>query len=148
MKGGVMGAAAGCDLPRDRKQAQNLKYSESHSDLLSKPSADILAHVMQTCKDSSESDSVFVRSVEAAPEPMCILGTNQQLMDMERFCTGHPSSVLSIDPTFNLGPFNVTPTTYHHLLVETSSGSNPILLGPILITKLRPFALFITWLRL
>ena len=51
-------AAAGCDLPRDRKQVQNLKYSESHSDLLCKPSTDILAHVMQICKDSAESDSV------------------------------------------------------------------------------------------
>ena len=142
IKGGVMGAAAGCDLPRDRKQVQNLKYSESHSDLLCKPSTDILAHVMQICKDSAESDSVFVRSVEAAPEPMCVLATNQQLKDMERFCTGHPSSVLSIDPTFNLGPFNVTPTTYHHLLVETSRGSNPILLGPILIHQTKTFRPF------
>lgn len=63
---------------------------------------------MQMCKDSAESESVFVCSVKAAPEPMCVLATNQQLVDMEQFCTGHPSTVLSVDPTFNFGPFNVT----------------------------------------
>lgn len=56
------------------------------------------------CKKSSGSQ-VYVRSVEAAPEPMCILTTDQQLSDMERFCTNDPFSVVSVDPTFNLGPF-------------------------------------------
>jgi len=55
--------------------------------------------------------------------------TNQQLVDIERFCTEDPSSV---DPTFNLGAFYVTPTTYHSLLDETTRGNNPLLLGPIL----------------
>ena len=52
---------------------------------------DILAHVMQMCKDTKGTDAEFVRSVEAAPEPMCVLATNQQLVDMERFCTGDSS---------------------------------------------------------
>jgi len=50
--------------------------------------------------------------------------TNQQLVDIERFCTWDPSSV---DPTFNLGAF------YHNILDETTRGNNPLLLGPILI---------------
>ena len=70
---------------------------------------------MQMCKVSSGGETAFVRS-ECAPEPMCILATDQQLVDMERFCTGDASSVLSVDPTFNLGTFYATPTTYH---VET-----------------------------
>ena len=73
---------------------------------------------------------------------MCILATDQQLVGMERFCTGNPSSVLSIDPTFNLGPFYVTPTTYQNLFVETSYGNNPILLGPILIHQTKTFRPF------
>ena len=88
---------------------------------------------MQMCKDSLGPGEVFVRVVEGAPEPMCVLATNQQLVDIKRFCTGDPSSVLSVGPTFNLGAFYVTPTTYHNLLVETTGGNNPILLGPILI---------------
>ena len=57
------------------------------------------------------SEDVCVQSVEAAPEAMCVLATKQQLVDIERFCTGEPSGILSMDPTFNLGPFCVTTTT-------------------------------------
>ena len=64
-------------------------------------------------------DAEFFRSVEAAPEPMCILASRQQLVDMEHFCTGDSSCVLSVDPTFNLEPFSITPITYQNLLVET-----------------------------
>ena len=138
--GGVMGAKLSCDLPRDRKQVKNMKYCSStgHSSM----QADVLAHVMQMCKDSFGSEDVFVRSVEAAPEPMCVLATEQQLVDIERFCTYQPSSVLSIDPTFNLGPFYVTPTTYHNLFVTTPRRNHPILLGPVLIHKTKTFRPF------
>ena len=42
----------------------------------------------------------LVQSVVADPEPMCVLATDQQLFDLERFCCGTPLLVLSIDPTF------------------------------------------------
>lgn len=98
---------------------------------------------MQMSKDSTNS-GMFVRSVEAAPEPMChcILASDQQLVDIEWFCTGDSSSVLSIDPTFNLGLFYITPTTYHNLLVTTTNGNHPILLRPILIHRTKMFAHF------
>ena len=134
-----MGAKLACDLPRDWKQVKNLKYNSSGP---SSTQTDVLAHVMQLCKDSYGSKDVFVQSVEAAPEPMCVSATKQQLMDIERLCTGEPSGVLSIDPTFNLGPFYVTPTTYHNLLVNTPRKNNPILLGPILIHKTKTFRPF------
>ncbi len=73
---------------------------------------------------------------------MCVLATDQQLCDLERFCLGTPSSVLSVDPTFNLGPFYVTPITYHNLLVETNSGNHPIMLGPILVHQTKKFQPF------
>lgn len=138
-----MGAKSACDLPQSRKQAENLKYSTKNPSPTSSIShADVLAHVMQLCKESTGSDAVFVRSVEAAPEPMCVLATYQQLVSIEQFCTGNPSSVLSIDPPFNLGAFYVTPTTYHNLLVETTGGNNPILLRPVLIHQTKTFRPF------
>jgi len=138
-----MGAKSACDLPRNYKQVKNLKYSaKKPSKLTSLPRVDVLAQVMQMCKDSLGSGEVFVRAVEGAPEPMCVLATNQQLVGIERFCTGDPSSVLSVDPTFNLGAFYVTPTTYHNLLVETTRDNNPILLGPILIHQTKTFRPF------
>ena len=52
--GGVMNAKSGCDLPRDHKQVHNLKYA-SKSPPCSSASVsptDVLAQVMQMCKDS------------------------------------------------------------------------------------------------
>ena len=118
-----MGAELACDLLRDRKQ---VKHNVSGSS-----GTDVLANVMHMCKDTYGSDDVFIQSVEAAPEPMCVLATKQQLVDTERFCTCEPSSVLSIDTTFNLGFFCVTLVTLHNLLVTTALRKN--LLGLILI---------------
>ena len=42
--------------------------------------------------------------------------------------------MLSIDTTFNIGDFYVTPKTYRHLLLEDwRTGKPPLLLGPTLI---------------
>ena len=148
--GGVLKAQSASDLPRDRKQVDNFKHATQQSVTSTASTTslknDVLAHVMKMCKDTYGADTEFIRAVEAAPEPMCVLATNQQLVDTERFCTGEQSSILSVDPTFNLGPFSVTPMTYQNLLTETTRNKNhPILLGPILIhqTKtLRPFHYF------
>lgn len=112
-----MEAKSSCDLPRNRRQVYNLKkaYKEKKESAVMTTGisrSDTLAHIMNTCKQTSSNASAFIRSVEAAPEPMCLLATNQQLTDIERFCTGSKSSVLSVDPTFNLGPFYVTPMTF------------------------------------
>ena len=78
----------------------------------------------------------FIRSVEAGPEPMCFLATDQQLVDLERFCTTIPFT-----PTFNLGPFYVSPITYQNLVLETGKGNHPIFLGPILIHQTKELQL-------
>ena len=115
-----MRAKLSCDLPRDRRQIYNFKSAnkvkfESQSMTSGIPHSDTLAHVMSQCKETSSGSDAFIRSVEATPEPMCVLATNQQLSG---FCSDVPSSVLSVDPTFNLGPFYVTPTTYHNFFSE------------------------------
>lgn len=82
--GGVMAARSLCDLPRDRKQVYNIisaakRHSENSvtgtSSTISH--SDVLAQVMQKFKETSGSDA-YVRAVEAAPEPMCVLTTDQQ----------------------------------------------------------------------
>ena len=148
--GGIMEAHSSCDLPRNRRQIYNMKHSanvKKEKSLLpsSVPRTDMLACIMQMCKDTFSTTEAFIRSVEAAPEPMCVLSTDKQLYNMERFCTQSPSSVLSIDPTFNLGDFYVTPTTFHNLLVKNRQGCHPIISGPILIhctKKFEPFHYF------
>ncbi len=140
--GGVINAQAGCDLPRNRQQAYNAKKAISKDVPAGK---DTLAEMMRICKEEVNSEEVYVWVVEAAPEPMCVLASEQQLADLDRFCTCEKFSVMSVDPTFNLGPFYITPITYQNLLVSSNSSKNskhPILLGPVLIHHTKTFHAF------
>ena len=62
----------------------------------------------------------FVRNVSFDDSVSCVLFTDQQIYDIDRFCANTGStntSVLGVDPTFNLGEFYVTVTTYENLLL-------------------------------
>ena len=137
--GGILGANAGCDLPRNRQQIYNAKKSSRTS----LAPSDTLAEIMRVCKETISTSDAFIQSVEAAPEPMCVLATSQQLTDMERFCTGECFCVLSVNPTFNLGPYYVTPLMYQNVLMQSKSvKSHPLLLGPILVHQSKTFHAF------
>ena len=133
-QGGMMGGHSAGSWPRDVKQAYNLKCN-------SKPGSTVsgidpyLALVMQCKEEAKNKKTAYIRKVICAPEPIVILSTEEQLDCMVRFCTiGLNFSVFSIDPTFDLGAFSVTTTTYEHLnLINRRSGVNPVMIGPLLI---------------
>ena len=90
---------------------------------------------MEECKKEQSHADPFIRAVKAAPEPMGVLARDRQLKDMARFCTDDQRfSVLGVDPTFNLGEFSVTVTTYCHLqLIHRQTNNHPVLLGAMLV---------------
>ena len=104
----------------------------------------VLYSVMLECKLAQSKSEAFVRDVKAAPEPMAVLFNDWQLNNLERFCTNnHSFSVLSVDTTFNLGDFYVTPTTYRHLmLADVQSGKHPAVIGPVLVHQQMKFSSF------
>ena len=67
--GGILGANAGCDLPRNQQQIYNAKKSS----ITSLVPSDTLAEIMRVCKETISTSDAFIQSVEAAPEPMCVL---------------------------------------------------------------------------
>ena len=86
---------------------------------------DPLFLVMIMCKESegvnSDPNSRFVRVVSNTntPEPMLVLTFDWTLTDLERICVKpQKHTVLRVDPTFNLGSFHVTVTTYQHPMLE------------------------------
>lgn len=128
-KGGVLKANSVGSIPRNRKQVYNISCREAEDN-------DALLSVMVMCKESmGRSDDPFVRIVTSAPEPMSILCTNAQLLDIEHFCTDPLTfGPLSVDPTFDLGDFNVTVTSYRNLLLRNrKTRKNPVMVGPMLI---------------
>jgi len=63
---------------------------------------------------------------------------------MERFCAEpHQNfTILSVDPTFNLGSFHITVTTYRHPMLKTRQGSNPVMLEVLFTHQCKTFATY------
>ena len=59
------------------------------------------------------------------------LGPRCACKDLSRFCTSDSlSHPYSVDPTFNLGKFELTPFSYKHLLLNSKrTGEAPVFLG-------------------
>lgn len=87
----------------------------------------------------AEQNKQVCRFVQAVPQPAIMLATDQQLTDLVRFATGPNAKAISVDATFNLGHFYVTPITYRNLYLENADGNPACFCGPMLIhfTKTR-----------
>ena len=84
-------------------------------------------------------DKGFIRDYKLAPLGV-VLASEKQLHDIVRFCMSPDQiSILGIDSTCNIGKFDVTHTTYKHLLLETMKAdatrncTSPLFIGPALI---------------
>lgn len=86
-------------------------------------------------RQARDGELAFVRDVRVAPDPLCVLTNRQQLRDVTRFCSDPLEfQPFTIDPTFDIGEFSVTVSTYQHLLLENKSDSKmPSFIGPVMI---------------
>ena len=129
--GGVLNVTSCGSVPRNKKQVSNIKSTL-------KPKCterDPLFAVIEQCKQEESQVQPFIRNVQGAPDAMCVLASDNQLHDVARFCCDPKLfSIFGIDPTFNLGEFSVTVTTYRHLqLLDRHTKKPPVFLGPMLI---------------
>ena len=140
-KGGILNASAMSDLPRNRDQA---KYARrGHTTTTNFEHIDSLAILLEQCKRQqiNRDELPFVREVTGAPELRCILGLDWQLQDLATFCNDPEEfTIFGADPTFNLGRFNVTVTSYRNLKVlDRTTGNHPTMIGPMLISQTKSF---------
>ena len=138
--GGILEATSAGALPRNRQQVKDAKWKDTNKEF------DPLYSVMHMCKEGEgKGGNNFIRMVNAAPYPMMLMAFDYTLNDLVRFCTSPEKfSILGVDPTFNLGEFDVTVTTYRHLLLQSHAnpgGQPPVMLGPIFIHVKKDFTL-------
>ena len=120
---------------RNYKQVKNFKYAvdkETRPD--SAPMKNIADHIV--CVENMTQNHEFVRAVQHVKDstPNVILYTDQQIVDIKRFCAREGGTVLGLDKTFNLGEFHVTPTVYKNTsIIRRTSQEHPIWFGPTLI---------------
>ena len=136
-KGGLLQATSAGQLPLSDQHAYNIKHTlkAKYAPGTSRGKGrDLLYSIMQQCKAVEKGDR-YVPEVTCAPEPMAVLATAQQLLDLERFCCNLCAfSIMGVDPTFILGELSVTPIVYQHLIiVDRKIGKSPWMLGPILV---------------
>ena len=124
LKGGIVSAKYAAELPLSRQNVYDLHRqmkvkSFCSSRALSRGKGhDLLFVMMEQCKLTDKVNR-YVQEVTCAPEPMAVLATEQQILDLEHFCCNPIEyCIMGVDPTFNLGDFSVTPIVYQHLLVE------------------------------
>ena len=140
--GGIMSAASAGALPRNRQQVKDARRQSS-----SKQDYDPLYSVMYMCKQGEgKGGNGFIKMVNAAPFPMMVMAHDYSLDDLVRFCTSSNGfSILGVDPTFNLGEFDVTVTTYRHLLLQhhrDPEGKSPVMLGPMFVHVRKDFSTY------
>ena len=137
-KGGEIYANNAASLPRDGRQISYARGKNHMKD--SNP----LYSIMVECKLAQEKADIYVQDVKAAPQPMCILSFEWQLNDMERFLTNNNEfGILTVDTTYNLGDFYVTPLTYPHLMLQdVKSRKSPLMLGPVLVHQSTSFSTY------
>ena len=134
--GGVLGASSAGSLPRNERQVKDICQKT-----VAKPK-DPLLSVMMMCKESMTD---FVRAVTGTPDYMVILSCDCTLDNLVHFCADPMSpSILTFDPTFSLGQFDVTVTTYKHPLLvfhnsKEHSSCHPNLIGPVLIHQRKQY---------
>ena len=72
-------------------------------------SKDVFASLMEHCKTTlNDSEKLFIRRVEGAPESMFGVGTEDAFSELEQSCCKAPqglNSVITVDLTFNFGEF-------------------------------------------
>ena len=135
---GVVGATSAGALPRSRQQVKDMRRSL-------KQDGDPLFSLMFMCKaEKGKGKDQFVRVVNAAPFPMIVLAYDYTLNDLSRFCTNQRRfSILGVDPTFSLGDFDVTVTTYQHLMFSSKvSSKHPTMIGPLFIHVKKDFTAY------
>ena len=139
--GGLASCSSVGQMPRNRQQVKDLARNQTAAERKKNLSGnydhdDPWYRILgESKKQASNKKTAFIRDVRVAPEPLCILATDRQLNDMRRFCS-NPIEYrpFTVDPTFNIGKYNVTPITYQHLLLgNRRDGKHPSLIGPVLV---------------
>ena len=127
----MINAKSASELPCNRQQVYDSHHRSAPSQGKVDPSLNWYSNVkLIICLVEGGG---FIRSVNFEMGLCRILASNYQLQNIVRFCTNpRASSVFGIDPTFSLGKFYVTLTTFTCTqVVNKSTNLSPTFFGPV-----------------
>ena len=133
--GGLTGASAVSQLPRNTKQVYNMKSRKPKS--MGSIREDPLFRSLNSMEMEDDQDRFHQQFIKTAGSTTHLLFNRRQVNDIKSLCTEFgKSSVLSVDVTFKLGPFWVLVTTYQNLILRRKGQQNhPVMIGPVALVK-------------
>ena len=139
--GGVLSASDPCSLPRSEQQVADVKRRLKRSN---SGGSDELAVVMQKAYLEDDGNQ-FIREMKILREPAIVVATERQINDLVRFCTNSSNfGIMTIDPTFCLGEFEVMVTTYRQLTLQSRrTADHPVFIGPVMIHYRKSFSTYL-----
>ena len=118
--GGISKCSSSGKLPRGRQQVKDFsryaKQQRTHNTAGQIKDDDPWLRLLGEGKKQALSrNTAFIRDVRVAPEPLCVMATDRQINDLKRFCC-QPTEYkpFTVDPTFNIGEYNVTSNIGKH----------------------------------
>lgn len=127
------------DFPRNRAQVYNLNRVVKRQKVDSPiATGDPLLQILAKAKEEQQGrkEDMLIREIPLFPEPIIFLATEQQLIDIERFCTNPEKfCILGVDCTFQIADYYYTFTTYRNLMLTTEKGHHPVCIGPGILHK-------------
>ncbi|CAG2244601.1 unnamed protein product [Mytilus edulis] len=121
------------EAPRDLKQIQNFKYNEKKRERPHQQKASNNADDIQTLM-SMQHGHPFIKEIVqlSGKPPSVVVYTDEQLLDLKKFCSSESKHIIGVDRTFNFGAAYVTVTVFHNqnLIRKVSNTPAPIMLGP------------------
>ena len=134
--GGLTGASAVSQLPRVMKQVYNVKNLRAKS--MGNAREDHLFRSLNSMEMEDDDERFHQQFIKTAGTVTHLLFNHTQVNDIKKnFCTDFgKSSVLSVDITFNLGPFWALVTTYQNLILRRKGQQNhPVMIGLVALGK-------------
>lgn len=140
--GGILDATCPGQLPCNEQQINFKHYA--HEGTTCSTKGNELYSIMLWLIWSIRIKNLSEIYIKTYPEPPIVLATDQQLFDVQRFCCDPQQfSTLTVDTMYSLGDFDVTLTTYRHLmLLSKRTNTHPVMLGQIMIHYKKTFTTY------
>ena len=141
--GGVLSASDISQLPRGEQQVSQAKRRNKSKEQIGSADDEFATVLHKAFMEDSTKQ--FIREIKPLREPAIVVARDQQITDLERFCTFESEfGIMTIDPTFSLGQFDVTVTTYRYLLLECRrTGDSPVFISPSMIHFKKTFSTYL-----
>ena len=137
-RGGIDNVRSSGEYLRDRGQIYHARSKSNNRSDNSYPSTDPPVEFLQISKfqQRGNKEHWFVRDVNLSNEQTVFLANDQQLLDVQRFCTNPELfSGFLANATFNVANHYFIFGTYRNLILETQQKTNPICIGPGVLHK-------------